>query len=164
MTDCVVFGAGRAQIGALIIVSDLVPADADPATIYELVKPAIDLANSAAPSHSQLAEETIVFLPAGTVIPKADKGSILRPKVYVAMKDVIDGVYARLEGEGVSGTVKFEAESDLKKWLFEVVVKTAGRDKGLEDDTDLFDFGLDSLEAGRIRNTLQRVSSLAPAF
>lgn len=157
VSDCIVFGAGRSQIGAVIILSDSVPSTASPSEAFALVKPALDLANSAAPSHSQLAEDAIAFLPFGTVIPRADKGSFLRPKVYVALKDVIDGVYDRIEGEGVRGTTRFESEGDLKNWLLEVVVKTAGRNKGLAEETDLFDFGLDSLEAGRIRNELQRV-------
>jgi len=160
ISDAVVFGSGRSQIGALIILSPSVDPSLPPSELFKLIQTSINLANSSAPSHSQLSEEMLVFLPAGTVIPRADKGSFLRPKVYAAFKDVIDSVYRRLEGEEEEGVEKKAVGSvdEVKSWLKEVVAKTAGRDTGLDKETDLFEFGLDSLEAGRIRNQIQRVS------
>lgn len=161
ISDAVVFGGGRSQIGALIILSPSVDESLSPSALFHLIKPAIDLANSAAPSHSQLSEEMIVFFPSTTVIPRADKGSFLRPKVYAQFKDVIDGVYRRLEGEDEEGGAEKKAVGSVEEvetYLKAVVAKIAGREECLAKETDLFEFGLDSLEAGRIRNQLQRVS------
>lgn len=152
------FGAGRSQAGALIILSEFVPKDTPREALLTLVKPAVDFANADAPSHSQLSAEMLVFLPFETVIPRADKGSFLRPKVYVALEDVIDGVYAALDGEG--GEKHALASLAEAEAVVAAVVKSTveGSHDTLKPSTDLFDYGLDSLQAGRIRNSLQRVS------
>lgn len=163
IADAIVFGAGRTQAGALIILSEFVPKDTPRDALLTLVKPAVDFANAEAPSHSHLSPETLVFLPFDTVIPRADKGSFLRPKVYVAFKAVIDGVYAAIEGEDDSVQKRtFDTLDQVTAYVTEVVKSTVeGDNAGLEVGTDLFDYGLDSLQAGRIRNTLQRVSLVA---
>lgn len=103
--------------------------------------------------------EALVFLPYGTLIPKADKGSILRLKVYKEFEQVIKGVYERLEG-GVSseGKRRVEGEAEARAVVREVIGRTIERPiDGLGDDADLFDFGLDSLQSTRIRGVIQRV-------
>ena len=100
-----------------------------------------------------------MFLPYGTHIPKADKGSILRPKVYKEFEKVIEEVYMRLEGEvGSEGKMRVEGVREAREAVKEIIRRTVERPiDGLEDDTDLFDFGLDSLQSTRIRNAIQRV-------
>ena len=100
-----------------------------------------------------------MFLPYGTLIPRADKGSILRPKVYKEFEKVIEEVYMRLEGElGSEGKKRVEGEAEARVIVREVIGRIIERSiDGLDDDTDLFDFGLDSLRSTRIRNALQRV-------
>ena len=100
-----------------------------------------------------------MFLPYGTQIPRADKGSILRPKVYKEFETVIEEVYKRLEGEvGPDGKKHVEGEREARAAVREVIDRTIERPLDeLEDDTDLFDFGLDSLQSSRIRNAIQRV-------
>ena len=100
-----------------------------------------------------------MFLPYGTLIPRADKGSILRPKVYKEFEKVIEEAYVRLEGElGSEGKKRVEGEMDARVVVREVVRRSIERSTdGLEDDTDFFDFGLGSLRSTRIRNALQRV-------
>jgi len=73
---------------------------------------------------------------------------------------VIDGVYKRLEGEGEEeGVVRKEVGSieEMEEFVMKVVKEVEGGE-GLDKETDLFDRGLDSLQATRIRNALQRVS------
>lgn len=100
-----------------------------------------------------------MFLPYGTQIPRADKGSILRAKVYKEFEEVIDEVYRRIEGEvGSEGKRRVEGEGEAREVVREVIGRTIERPiDGLEDDMDLFDFGLDSLQSTRIRNAIQRV-------
>lgn len=103
--------------------------------------------------------EALVFLPYGTAIPRVDKGSVLRPKVYKDFEKAIEGMYARLEGEEEpEGKRRTEGEAEAKVVVREVIGRTIERSiDGLEDDTDLFEFGLDSLQSTRIRNAIQRV-------
>ncbi|KAJ8588018.1 hypothetical protein M405DRAFT_934390 [Rhizopogon salebrosus TDB-379] len=157
IADAVIFGAGRTQIGALILPTEIVK-DCSPPELAKLVAPIVALANAEAPSHSQLATEALVFLPYETAIPRADKGSILRPKVYKEFESIIDEIYRRLEGD-VDGACKrrLNDEAEARMAIRDIIGKTVDRPiDNLQDDTDLFDFGLDSLQSSRIRNTIQR--------
>ncbi|KAG0707371.1 L-aminoadipate-semialdehyde dehydrogenase, partial [Suillus ampliporus] len=157
IADAIVFGAGRTQIGALILTTEVVK-DCSPSQLVKLVAPIVALANAEAPSHSQLATEALVFLPYGTVIPRADKGSILRPRVYKEFEGVINEAYKQLEGDvDGAGKRRLTDEVEARTAIRDIIRKTVDRPIGsLEDDTDLFDFGLDSLQSSRIRNTIQR--------
>lgn len=117
----------------------------------------------------------VVFLPHGTVVPKADKvrqddtavlapvahefgyqGSIIRAKVYDTFESEISKAYRQLEGDGDladSDKTAVGASSDLQAYLLALV-----RREGVDLDTDLFSAGLDSLQANMIRNALQRFS------
>ncbi|ORY88492.1 acetyl-CoA synthetase-like protein [Leucosporidium creatinivorum] len=158
IADAVIFGGERAQIGALLVLSEAAPSSATREEILSLIRPTLALANSASPSHAQLSDELLLILPAGTPIPKADKGSFIRRKVYAEFKDKIEGVYSALEGDDTAEADKKDVGSveEMETALFELVKSVAGGDEGLTKDTDLFSYGLDSLAAGRIRNALQR--------
>jgi hypothetical protein len=88
--EAIVFGTERSQAGVLIILSDSVAPSTPRKQLIDLIKPALDLANSEAPAHSRLIEEMLVFLPASTVIPRADKGSFIRRKVYAEFAQQIE--------------------------------------------------------------------------
>ncbi|KAL8287059.1 hypothetical protein RQP46_004065 [Phenoliferia psychrophenolica] len=156
--EAIVFGTARSQAGVLILLGASVDPSSSREELLQLVAPALKLANSAAPSHAELIPEMVVFLPNGTVIPKADKASFIRAKVYAAFKADIEAAYERLEGnDGVKdedrksvGTI-----AEMQAHLLELVGKMGGAES-IALDTDLFTAGLDSLQAGRIRNSLQR--------
>lgn len=96
IAEAIVFGAGKSHIGALILPTDL-GADLNHKDLYAKISPVIDNANAAAPTHSQLVPEMLIFVPAGTVIPRADKASIIRPKVYKMFEDLIEQVSTGLD-------------------------------------------------------------------
>ena len=76
----------------------------------------------------------------------------MRLKAYKEFEKVIEDVYKRLEGEvAPEGKIRVEAEGEAKVVLREVIGRTIERPiDGLEDDTDLFDFGFDSLQSARV--------------
>ncbi|EJU02829.1 L-aminoadipate-semialdehyde dehydrogenase [Dacryopinax primogenitus] len=161
VSEAVVFGAGREQIGAIIILAEHISALAARAELYELVSPAVKLANSKAPSHSQLAPEALIYLPYETTLPKADKGSFLRPKVYAQFRHIIDQVYRELEGDEDKGVArqKLSGEEHAKHLVGKVVSQIFSPLESyskIEENMDIVSLGLDSLQATRIRNALQR--------
>ena len=91
IAEAIVFGAGKSHIGALILPTDL-GANLDRKELYTKIAHVIDSANAEAPTHSQLMPEMLIFVPAGTTIPRADKASIIRPKVYKMFEDLIEEV------------------------------------------------------------------------
>lgn len=123
----------------------------------EKVWPAIEQANSEAPTHSRLLPEMIEFLPYGTHIPVATKMSILRPACYAKFKDLIDDIYTRFERGSEVDKVTLNKD-DLEDFILESIQKALGptKGRGLTKDVDLFAFGVDSLQGTRVRNTLQQ--------
>ncbi|KAL1669339.1 hypothetical protein GGF50DRAFT_123191 [Schizophyllum commune] len=154
--EAIVFGAGRPQMGCLILPSDLAK-DMSREELMEKIWPVIEMANEAAPTHSRLLPEMIEFLPYGTQIPVATKMSILRPACYAKFKDIIDKVYDRFEQGSQAEKLRLSGP-ELEQFVFDTIAKTVGTTKAslLTRDIDLFAFGVDSLQGTRIRNTLQK--------
>jgi hypothetical protein len=96
ISEAIVFGIARSHVGALILPTDkgaeLLAQQDGEAKLFNAIWPTIEKANEEAPSHGKLLPEMLIFLPANTQIPRADKASIIRPKVYKMFEDQIDDV------------------------------------------------------------------------
>ncbi|KAF9266782.1 L-aminoadipate-semialdehyde dehydrogenase [Marasmius fiardii PR-910] len=158
VAEAIVFGAGKPQTGVLILPSEL-GKDLSKTDLMEKIWPVIEMANAEAPSHSRILPEMVDFLPYGTHIPVATKMSILRPACYVKFKDLIESIYTRFE-QGSDDIKKLEITSQeaLEGYLLDAIKKTVGPGKAtkLTKDIDLFAFGVDSLQATRVRNSAQK--------
>lgn len=70
MGECIVFGDGKPQVGALILPSEQgKEMSEDKKAFIEAVWPVIAVANAAAPTHSRILPEMVEVLPYGTHIP-----------------------------------------------------------------------------------------------
>ncbi|KAK4705002.1 hypothetical protein P7C70_g1213, partial [Phenoliferia sp. Uapishka_3] len=159
VAEAIVFGAGHSQTGALVLLAEFVNAEASRADLLKLIESGLKKANTISPTHAEITPEMVIFLPHGTHIAKADKGSIIRDKVYKAFAQEIDEAYKRLIGEdGISDEEKKKVGSaeEMEQEVLGLVSRVASGAKGITAETDLFTAGLDSLQAGRIRNSLQR--------
>lgn len=157
--ECIVFGDGHPQVGALILPSE---AGADLAkdkkAYINAIWPVIANANSRAPTHSRILPDMIEILPYGTEVPIATKMSILRPACYKKFADLIESVYERFERGTGAPKRDITEQREMETFLAETIRGALG-DKaasGLESNTDLFAFGVDSLQATRVRNVLQK--------
>ncbi|KZT08698.1 L-aminoadipate-semialdehyde dehydrogenase [Laetiporus sulphureus 93-53] len=156
--EAIVFGEGRPQVGCLILPSELGKDLAkDHEAFMEKVWSVIEDANAQAPTHSRILPEMVYILDYGTTIPQATKMSILRPACYAKFKDIIDSVYDRFEND--SRATKLDlSDSELEDFILNAIAQTLGalRAANLTKTTDLFAFGVDSLQATRIRNICQK--------
>lgn len=91
--------------------------------------------------------------------------SILRPACYKKFAPIIDAIYEKFErGTGAPKRVITE-QSEMEAFLHETIV-TALTDKStsdLDNSTDLFEFGVDSLTATRVRNVISKSLELGNA-
>ncbi|CCM04467.1 uncharacterized protein FIBRA_06647 [Fibroporia radiculosa] len=156
--EAIVFGDGRPQVGCLILPSELgkdLSKDRD--AFLKRIWPIVEDANAQAPTHSRILPEMIYILDYGTPIPQATKMSILRPACYAKFKDIIESVYDRFEnGTGVN---KLDlSRPELEDFILNALTQTLGQLKAtrLTRTSDLFAFGVDSLQATRIRNICQK--------
>lgn len=70
IAECIVFGDGRPQVGALMLPSEQgEELSKDPNRFVDAVWPVISEANAKAPTHSRLLPEMVEVLPYGTVVP-----------------------------------------------------------------------------------------------
>lgn len=164
--ECIVFGDGKPQVGALILPSDSgAELSKDRKAFIDAIWPVVADANSRAPTHSRILPEMIEILPHGTEIPVATKMSILRPACYRKFADIIEAVYDRFERGTGAPKRDINDQGEMETFLADTIRGALG-DKaasGLEPDTDLFAFGVDSLQATRVRNVVQKSLELGDA-
>lgn len=157
--ECIVFGDGKPQTGALILPSDAgAELSKDKKAYLEAIWPVVADANASAPTHSRILPEMIEVLPYGTEIPVATKLSILRPACYKKFANIIDAVYDRFERGTGQPKRDITDKTEMEKFLRDTILGALG-DKagpGLASDTDLFAYGVDSLQATRVRNVISK--------
>lgn len=116
------------------------------------------------PTYANVLDELVVVLSPDADLPKTSKGSVVRPRALKQYASVIEDAYHRLE-EGIPGSVSEEAfanENQVKRYVKNAVVqimeqhpKTANK-LPLANDDDLFNAGVDSLQASAIQRVVQK--------
>jgi hypothetical protein len=122
---------------------------------------ALKEANKIAPAHAQIAPELVVILTIDDTFPKASKGTMQRGKAYQAYASAIDQAYKRYEASDMhDGTsLKLQlAPSELLDYILDKLRETM-QQQNVDADDDLFNLGLTSTQALRVRNVLRTVSS-----
>lgn len=125
--------------------------------------PVIEEANKIAPAHAKLSPELLVVLSPHESFPKASKGTLQRGKAYEAYAKVIDQAYKRYESTAATDgdTAKLRlAPSELLEYILERIRETM-QTKEVQADDDLFNLGLTSTQALRVRNLLKTVGHAA---
>lgn len=152
--DNLVFGVGRAIPGLIVVPSEECRG-MDKKEIINLVWPDIAAANESAEAFSQISREMVVILGVDTQYPATDKGTMIRNRCYQEFKDVIEESYRRLE-EGDSGFVEKRALdlAELSPFLLQIFKNDLG--VSLDETTDFFDAGIDSLQAIKTRAIIKK--------
>ena len=150
--EAIVFGNERESLGMFVIPADSAE-DAD--EVREDMWPAIERANMVMPAHAQLERSMVKVLGPQDVqrIPRTDKGNIIRAAFYRDFASLVDAAYE----EHISSAEKviLEREELLSFLRSEINASLSGdRLSRLDDDTDLFSLGIDSLQASRIRSAV----------
>lgn len=151
--DAAVFGTGRARLGMMIIASDAA-ANMQPEELIERLWSTIETENKISPAYAQISREMIQVLPAGTIYPQTDKGTLIRQAFYKNFADQIEAIYQKLDASA-TGTLVLD-ECELHAWLRKQILRLVpGVDaEDIADSTDLFSLGVDSLQSSRLRGTI----------
>lgn len=130
----------------------------DKKAYLEAIWPVIADANAAAPTHSRILPEMVEVLPYGTDIPVATKLSILRPACYKKFADIINAIYDRFERGTGQPKRDINDKGEMEQFLRDTILGALGEKAapGLTADTDLFAYGVDSLQATRVRNVISK--------
>ncbi len=124
----------------------------------ELIWPLVLRAGSEMDNHAQLSSKaSIIVVPSGQRLPRSDKGSVLRKDAIAAFETEIADMYKVLEssvnGSEVEPLDLDNLQYDIKNMIQQSLSwKLSEADWGCDDD--LFELGMDSLQAVRLRRML----------
>ncbi|KEI42452.1 uncharacterized protein L969DRAFT_69522 [Mixia osmundae IAM 14324] len=146
ISTAVVFGAHRSQIGVIVEMTG---------TREEVMK-VIEAHNKSSPNYAQILKSMIIYTN-GAEIPKSSKGTVLRGRALQEYASQIDLAYQ----QSAKGSLGNTRDSELRKAIRDTIrLGLPPQIMLTSDDEDLFNLGVSSLQAIRIRNELQ---SLLPA-
>ena len=152
--EAAVYGTGRPYLGILIVpASELETSSHQEA--MDALWPLVEAANHSNDAFAKISKEMVTILPSNCDYPRTDKGSIIRQAFYRAFKDNIDDAYDSADKD--NGSTRTFNNDQLKAFLrMEILQMLADKTETLEDVTDLFLLGLDSLQAIQLRSTILR--------
>lgn len=176
VATAVAFGAGQEALGLAVIKSQL-SASLSHEDFVKAIGLSIDLGNSRVPAYARIAKDMIIVKEAGTPFPATDKGTVIRSQFLKEVHEDIERLYtgrsaSKLSNTGtgapmshdevlaiVSEIVKDELRSKDTHETSASERQAVDETKNLDDlsiDADLFDVGVDSLQASNIRSRIQR--------
>lgn len=152
VSEAVVFGAGKASIGLIIIPSEeAFGLSTD--QIIDRIWPAVERVQTTMPAYGHLSRDMVKVLPADTQYPCTDKGTVIRQAFYRQFSQIIEDAYEEKNGMKESLAL---SEPELKSFLQEQLqnILTLKNPSALTDDADFFSLGMDSLQATQLRSVL----------
>ncbi|KAL4898547.1 hypothetical protein BDV59DRAFT_197449 [Aspergillus ambiguus] len=154
--EAIAFGANRPRMGLFLIRAENCTSKTDDEVI-DAVYPAIEKCNADSPGYAYISRDMIRVLPSDTEYRKTDKGTVIRSAFYRDFQEHINQVYDK---EDASGDRVLEG-AELIAFLRESLLDVASIDSSvLEDTTDIFSLGVDSLQSIRLRSTILKTLSL----
>lgn len=154
--EVAVCGTQRAHLGMLVIPSEKAAGMGQDEIIEKMWK-SIEEENDQMPAYARISKEMIAILPVGQEFPKTDKGTTIRAAFYAKFADRIEQLYQDFEVQNAHDGLELsevELKEFIKKELVEVL--TLDNPSELQDETDFFSLGLDSLGATQIRGKIIR--------
>ncbi|KAL9005017.1 MAG: hypothetical protein Q9188_002198 [Gyalolechia gomerana] len=148
------FGEGRFELGVIVQPSSPVQLS-DYDSFRSLMWPIILKAMRSMDAHARIAsKEAIVVVSYDTVLPRSDKGSLMRREVYQLFDAEIAAVYASLEQNIINTDTVVLDMDDLERNLKDMIQSRLAWKINPADWTfsdDLFELGMDSLQAVQLR-------------
>ncbi|OLN81294.1 putative gluconokinase 3 [Colletotrichum chlorophyti] len=153
ITECVIFGVGRPSLGALVVPAATLAGKSEQ-EILEVVWPVVENASKSVEAYARVSKNMIKLLPYDCAYPRTDKGSVIRQAFYKRYAKEIDEVYDKADAS--SGDLKKLSVAELKDFIRQGILQTLSKKVQLDDDTDFFSLGLDSLQAIQMRSDILR--------
>ena len=169
ITTAVAFGDGQFELGVIIQPSSSLAA-ADVELFKDSIWPIIQQANEKMDAHARVSStEAIIVVPSDMKIPRSDKGSIMRKEAHRMLETEILAVYQaldnRLSDVNAAQLNMDDLETGLKSLVQERLTWRVKAEQWTVDD-DLFELGMDSLQAVQLRrfilSSLPEIPSALP--
>jgi len=157
LSTVVAFGDGQFEIGVIVQPGPHV-AIHSPEAFKQDIWHLIERANADMDAQGRISSlDLVIYVPPGVALPRSDKGSIMRREIIKQFEADISEVYRDLEGRAVySNTARFNMDT-LEDQLQEYIQTSLGwriPEGRWSQDDDLFELGMDSLQALQLRRHL----------
>lgn len=163
------FGAGHERLGLLVIPSEKA-ADMSKEEVVQCITPALESGNALAAEYARISPDDIIVKPVGTPYPLTAKMTLQRPIMHSMFSEDIEAHYAArdqangnmaLSDDDVHNVMRRIVEEEFQKQAsFPSSVETGSKSKyaqgRIDDNTDFFSLGMDSLQASLVRGRLLR--------
>lgn len=152
MKDVLVVGNGRPEPGVIIIPNQSKRSQEE---VEREIWGVITEINGKGQSHTRIPKSMVSIVSVGEGgLDKSSKGTVLRRKAEERFAKDIENLYGGGDhAEGKYAETKEEIEAAVREVVYTVV-----GDEEIEDDSDFYQYGVDSNQCTKIRNLLQRVS------
>lgn len=162
----VAFGAERDSLGLIVIASDSA-AHLSEAEILASISPDLAAGNSRVPAYARISLEQVMIKPAGTPFPVTDKATVKRSLFLKQFAKDIEAHYTEMEGAKSLQVHEDVVMSDVEvgNLVRAIVCDVLGFKEAkseektiphMDDMSDFFTLGMDSLKASQVRSKILR--------
>ncbi|KAJ9616972.1 hypothetical protein H2200_000693 [Cladophialophora chaetospira] len=169
LDDVLIFGNGQSYPGALLFRSADASSIGDAELVGKIV-PIVEKLNRESQGHARISRNMLIAMAhLDKKLEKSSKGTILRTKAEERFAEAIDAAYEVSLPNGKDATEI--PDSEVQAAIHEIVLRVAGQSSGQEvgnedltDETDLFNYGIDSVASMRIRQALSELTPRSAAL
>lgn len=162
ITDVIAFGEGHNHIGLIIEVGPDLKLDCSNreqiASFREEIWPTVENGNKDTDSHGTISKNMIIVTTSShRPLPRTAKGSLARKEIFDLFAEEIDASYAEAELD-VGPLPDIDHTPALENYIRSAVCKILGlldEDTTYSVDDDLFEMGMNSLQATKLHNILR---------
>lgn len=161
----VAFGAERDSLGLIVIASDSA-AHLSAAEVLASIEPDLAAGNSRVPAYARISLEQVMVKPAGTPFPVTDKATVKRSLFLKQFAKDVEAHYTEMEGAKSLLVHEDVVMSDVevgnlvRKIVCDVLgfkeAKSEEKTMHMDDMSDFFTLGMDSLKASQVRSKILR--------
>ena len=153
----IAFGDGQFELGVIIEPRNAIKPD-DRQTFVSSIWPLVVEINTRMDGHAQIsAQAAIVVLAPDKSLPRSDKGSIMRKEAYKMYEKEISQAYRELENSAIDDftlTINTDNLEEDLKCLIQNNLSWKLEPSRWGTNDDLFELGMDSLQAVKLRRLL----------
>ncbi|KAL8786789.1 MAG: hypothetical protein Q9195_008047, partial [Heterodermia aff. obscurata] len=163
ITDAIAFGEGHDQLGLIVEAAPDVELDCSNTeqaeSFRESIWPAVEKGNKEVDSHGTISKDMIIEASSvGRPLERTAKGSLARKEIYDSFTTEIDTLYSQTESANIEPLPDLQDTQGLENYLREALSNILGltaETSPISVDEDIFELGMNSLQATRLYNMLQ---------